>query len=1119
MKGEFKITSLAVHNRTTVFFITIIITLTGIFSYLSLPKEQFPEVVIPTIFVGTPYPGTSPLDMENLVTRPIEKELKSINNVKEIQSISVQDFSTIVVEFETNIDVVSAKQEVTDAVDRALSELPQDLPQNPDILEVDFSEFPIQYVNVSGDFEMSKLKEFAENLQDEIESLSEIRRVDIVGALDREIQVNVDLYRMQASKITFDDIERTIAGENVTISSGQLDNDGVSRTVRVEGEFSSVEELQNIKVRSSRGAVSYLKDIADVLDSYEDRESYARLNDQSVITLNIIKKSGENLIDASDKIKTIIDEFQKTKFPEGLDVVITGDQSRQTRNSVSNLFNTVIVGFMFVVIVLMFFMGIKNAIFVGIAIPVSALMAFIVMPPLGFTLNIVTLFSLILALGIVVDNSIVVVENTYRYYSKENYEIKKAAKVAAGEVALPVITGTLTTMAPFIPLMFWGGIIGKFMIYLPVTICLTLVASIGVALIMNPVFAVAFMHERKKSRRRQIKGLIISSVGLVILSIIAHLLDFPLVGNLSIIILIINLLSRIVIERLIKRFQNSTLPRLIETYKKVIEWMLKGRRSIGVILITLGLLVGTFVLAAIMPPKIIFFPQGDPNFIYVYNSMPIGTDIEVTDSITLVLEEKVIEVLGENNPMVESIISNVSVGVRDQQDQDRSEAPHKSKISIAFVEFQYRNGVSTSEYLEKIRQKLQDVPGAEISVEKERAGPPTGKPINLEIIGEDFDELSRLATRTRNYLDSLQIPGIEELKSDLEVSKPEIRININRTKANELGIGTAQAGLALRTALFGKEVSQYREFEDEYPIMVRLQEDYRDQIQELIDMRIAFMDLSAGGVFKSIPLSSVADFEYTRSIGSVRRLDLDRVVTLSSNVLTDYNANEINSEIRAALTSIPLEEGYSFELTGEQEEQKETAAFLAKALFAAVGLIFLILITQFNSISKPLIIMTQVVLSVIGVLLGFIFTGLEFSVVLTGMGVVSVAGIVVKNGIIMIDYIDELKNKGVGTVNAIRDASAIRLSPVLLTAASTILGLVPLAVGMNINFYTLFNEFNPQIYFGGDNSVFWGPLAWTIIFGLSFATFLTLFVVPSMYYAAFGLKVRIKKLQRKLNNR
>lgn len=1094
---SFKPSNYAIENRTAIYFITFLLVIFGIVSYYSTPKESFPEVVFPYFSVSAIYPGTSPADMENLVTRPIEKELKTINGIKNISSNSIQDFSLIMIEFETNIDNATAYQDVKDAVDEARSELPTDLLEDPTVTKIDLSEFPILNINLSGDLGLEKIKSYADDLQDEIEGMEEVTRVDIVGALEREFQINVDLYKMQAAGISFDEIESAVTYENVTISGGQLDLGGMERTLRILGEFNNIEDLKNILVRDG----IYLKDIAQVIDSYADRESYARLMGEDVITLNVIKRSGQNLINTVDKIKVILEDFRH-KIPPNLEISVTGDNSTITRNTLSNLFNTIILGFLIVVLVLMFFMGVDNSLFVAISIPLSIVITFIIIYFLGYTLNMVVLMAFILVLGIVVDNSIVVVENIYRHFmTTKNLPIKEASKIGVGEVASPVFTGTITTMAPFIPLAFWPGVMGKFMIYIPVAIIVTLFASMLVAYFINPVFAVSFMKYRgekgqsAKSRNKEVLKVTLIAVVLILIMFLAKVV---FVANLIIFILILYLLVKYVIIPIIKRFQKYIIPRIIDIYKKNLTFFLKGINPYLVMGATVVLLFFTFILMGMFPPKVVLFPEGDPDEIYVYINMPAGTRIEVTDSVTKIVEERVFDILGEDNTDVESVISNVAVNAGEDVFQ-RSTQAKLAKITISFVEYEFRTGIHTKKYTDMFRDAVKNIPGAKIIVTNQQMGPPTGKPINIEISGEDFDKLIPYAERLNKYIDSLNVPGIEDLKMDIELNNPEILINIDRTKANKLGIKSAYIGMMLRTALFGKDISKYREGDDEYDINLRLQKRFRDNLQTLMNIKL-LVPGGENGSFKEIPITAVADISYSSSYGGIIRKDYERVITLSSNVLTGYNANEIVQRLKKSLNDFELEEGYDISFTGEQEEQSENMDFLMGAFIMAVLLILMILVIQFNSITKPLIILIQIVFSMIGVLLGTIIFGLDISVIMTGMGIIAVGGIVVKNAIILIDYTDVLLARGIEKKKAIITAGSVRLTPVLLTAASTILGLLPLAIGMNIDFPGLFTAFDPNIYFGGTSAMFWKPLAWTIIFGLTFATFLTLIVVPAMYY-------------------
>ncbi len=1117
---EFFATSWAINNRTSVYVLATLISLLGLMNYYFIPKETFPQVIIPYIVVTTPYPGTSPEDMENLVTRPIEKQLKSISNVKKITSNSVPDYSAIVVEFEPDLSIETAKQRVRDAVDKAKSDLPNDLPSDPEVSDVDISAMPVMFINLSGNYDLVKLKHFAEVAQDKIEGIKEITRVDIVGALDREIQIDADIFKMQAAKVTFGNIEQAVAMENMTISGGILTNHGTRNTVRIKGQFADVETIKDIVVQSSSGALVKLSDIATVNDGFEEQASFARLDGKNVITLNVIKKSGANLLDASDQIKTIIDELKSREYPKDMQVTITGDQSRFTRNTLEELNNTIIIGFILVTVVLMFFMGFTNAFFVGLSVPLSMFVAYMVIPGLGFTMNMIVMFAFIFALGIVVDDAIVVIENTHRLH-RFNPDISIAAKKAAGEVFLPILSGTLTTLAPFFPLAFWPGIVGQFMHYLPVPLIITLFASLFVAYVFNPVFAVSFMkheYDQEFQQGNTWRKLKISTIVMGALAVLLYVVYFVgnsnsafTMANLLAFAVILILLFHFVLKRAIHTFQEKTWPSIMVFYERQLRWVLKGARPVWILVGMIGLFFATIFITGVAKPTVLFFPDGDPNSVYVYIKMPGGTHQNVTDSVTRVVEKRVYAALGQSNPDVESIISNVTIGAEEEGFVSSGTPFNRGKVTVNFIEHKLRTtGISTTQYMEKIRKEVTNIAGAEITVDKEQNGPPTGKPINIEITNENLETLIKDAYSFRDYIDSLNIPGVEELKTDFEMNSPEIIIQIDRDRARRVGLSTGQIGMEVRTALYGKEISKLKQDEDEYPIMLRYDKATRDDINALVDLQITYRDMNSG-MLRSIPLSTVARIDYTSSYAGIKRLDQKRVITVYSNVLSGYSANDIVPVIKREAKTFALHEGTEIKLTGEQDDQAETVSFLLKAMVIAIGAIFFILITQFASISKSLIILSEVIFSIIGVLLGVIIFHMDIVIMMTGLGIVALGGIVVRNGILIVEFIDSKKAEGVPTRRAIIEGGKTRITPVILTATATMLGLVPLAVGLNINFETIFTELNPHIYFGGDNVAFWGPLSWAIIFGLSFATFLTLMFVPALYELDYVMRLKIAR--------
>lgn len=1122
---EFGLSSFSVDNSTSVVILTLIITVLGLGAYRTMPKESFPEIVIPTVYIGTPYPGNSPVDMENLITRPIEKQLKSLNNIKDIKSTSVQDFSSIVVEFNPGVEISKAIQDVKDAVDKSKTDLPSDLDQDPNVLEVNTSDFPIMNVNISGPYSEQELKKFGEYLEDEIEKLPEISKADLAGTVEREIQINVDPYKMEAVGVSFGDISQAIQTENLTISGGNIKSGDFERTVRVDGEFATPADLLDIIVKTDQQKIVYLKDVAEVKDTFKERTSYARSKNLPVVTINVTKRSGENLLDAADKIKMIIETTKENRFPENLEITITNDQSKQTRTQVSDLENSIIFGMILVVLVLMFFMGFRNSLFVGSAIPLSMFISFLILNAFGITLNLMVLFSLILALGMLVDNGIVVVENIYRMMQDGKPAIQ-AAKEGVGEVAVPIISSTATTLAAFLPLAFWDDLVGEFMKYLPITLIIVLSASLFVALVINPVMTAMFMKidDMTQEKPKQ-KSIIVSGIFLV-LAIIFYLVGWNSMGSLSLVTSVLILFNIFFLRKAINWFQTVFLVKLENAYESTLNYALHGKKPYWFLSGMFGLLIFSIALLGIRAPKVLFFPDNQPQLINVFIEFPIGTDIQATNTFVDKMEDEMIDALEPYGGIIESVITQVGEGTSDPQEGPSQQAtPHKSKITIGFVDYIERQGINTNDAMEVIRDLVEKYPGVLITVNKQRNGPPVGSPVNIEFVGEDYEQLIAFVEETKNYLESNNIQGLEELKTDLSLGSPEVVVQIDREKARRFGLSTSSIATELRTSLFGLEVSKYKEGEEDYPIQLRLSEDYRYDINTLVNKKIGFRDKF--GTKREVPISAVANIQYGSTYGSVKRKDLEKAITMFSNVLDGYNPTEINAQIKSLMENYTVPEGVTVKFTGEQEEQAKSMAFLVNALLIAISLIFLIIVAQFNSVISPFIIMTSVLLSTIGVFLGLVIFNMDFVVIMTGIGIISLAGVVVNNAIVLIDYTDLVRvrkreEKGIkpgqyleleDLLSSIVEAGKTRLRPVLLTAITTVLGLVPLAIGMNINFSTLLSDFDPQFYVGGDNAAFWGPMAWTVIFGLTFATVITLVIVPVMYLLADKLAMRFRKIK------
>ena len=1135
---EFKLSTWAINNKMTVFVLIAMIFIAGILSYRSMPREAFPEIVVPEIFVATPYPGNSAIDIEKLITRPLEKEINAISGVDEIISTSIEGFSSIRVKFDFSITPTEALRKVKDKVDAAKADkdFPKDLPADPNVQELNFAEFmPIMNINLSGDFSMDQLKEYGEYLEDEIEKVPEISKVDIRGIQDKEIEISVDLYKMEVSKISFSDIAMAIKNENLTVSGGSLLENGLRRNVRVIGEFKSAQEIENIIVKQEHGNIVYLRDIAKVRFKEQEKTSYAREFLQPVVMLDVTKRGGENLIKASTQIDAIIAKAKKDYFPSNLHISKTNDMTNDTKSMVADLENSIILGVILVVLVLLFFLGIRNALFVGIAIPLSMFISFILLNAFGVTLNMMVLFSLVIALGMLVDNGIVVVENVYRLLD-EGYSKMDAAKYGVGEVAMPIIASTATTLAAFLPLAFWPGIMGEFMRFLPVTLIIVLTSSLFVALVINPMLTSVYMKIKEDEvnfKKLLIKSAATFSIGviLIIAGLTLNKKGLNAFGLLLVLTGILRVANTTLLTPATNWFQNTFLPRLEAGYEKILKYALHGKRTRAFFLGTFGLLILSIFLFKNFPPKVLLFPETPPKQVYVYLEYPIGTDIKVTNELSKEIEAKIqnylkkYEVNGENF-LITSIIGQVGEGTSDPNRKEQGgTTPNKARITIDFVKFMERRGVDTNDILIDIRNLLHNFPGVNITVDRPKEGPPTGAPINIEVAGDDYKLLLATASDIKQYINNSGILGIEDLKLDVEQGKPELPIIIDRQKARRLNISTGQIADAIRTSLYGKEVSTFKDGEDDYPINIRLMDKYRYNKEALINQKITFRNPTNGQIVQ-VPISSVAHSEVSSTFSAVKRKDLNRVITIFSNVLENYNATEVNDQIRKLLEKYDLPKNVSISFTGEQEKQAEEMAFLSKALLIAVFLIFLILVGQFNSTSTPIIISLSVLLSLIGVLIGLIVFRMEFIIIMTMIGIISLAGIVVNNAIVLIDYtnlimkrkrLEQNLEEGVLTKDLIYESivegGKTRLRPVLLTAITTILGLLPLAIGININFMTLFTEFNPQFYIGGENVAFWGPMSWTIIFGLTFATFLTLIIVPVMFSMLNNLKLRLNRKQ------
>ncbi len=1057
-----KITELSIDNRTSVFILVAIIFIMGLSSYMSLPREASPDVQIPLIIVSTPYFGVAPEDIESLITQPIEKELNGISEIKTIKSSSHEGYSLIQAEFESGFDIDDALQKVRDKVDKAEAELPNDV-EKPEIIEINFSEFPIMTFNIAGPQGLVKLKDIAEDVKDELDNINGVLDVKISGGLEREVQVNVDMDKLIHFNIRFDDVINTIRDENQTIPGGIIDVNNSSFLVRIPGEFDQPFIIQDLIVKIKDGSPIYVRDVADVVYAFEERTTYARLNGTECVTLSISKSLGANIIDIADQVKAVIADFEK-RLPESVNFILTVDMSKDIERSVRNLENNIFSGLVLVLLVLFSLLGLRNATFVALAIPLSMLISFIILSALNITLNFIVLFSLILALGMLVDNAIVIIENIYKFL-EDGHDLISSAKLGAKEVAWPITTSTLTTLMAFGPLMFWPGVVGDFMKYLPLTLIVTLASSLFVALVINPVFASKFMKlEQKMSKPKSFIGKLFAPI-----------------------------------NKMTHYFTDTMLPKTLLKYEKLLIKSLQARlRILGGAVLALILIL---FLYGVLGLGVEFFPDTDPERVFINVESPTGTNLDMSNKIAKQLETKLGAFMEVD---VKEYVSNVGSS-NNPFDGGAGGTPNKTTITVQYIDYDDR-GQPSSKTTEEIRRAILNVAGAEIEVKKEDNGPPVGAPVNIEIIGDDFEQLGILADAVKSKI--ISTPGLVDLKDDYDVGRPEVKVIIDREKAALYAMNTSIIANGIRTAINGFEASKYRINEEEYDITVRLKKDQRESIDILRTMRINYNNNE--GKTLSVPLISVADVKYDKGPGSINRKNLKRVVTVTGNVDSEFNANEVLSNVQQTLAGFQLPPDYSIEYTGQNEEQEKAAAFLMNAFGIAFLGIFLILVIQFNSLSQPVMIMAAVTISLIGVFIGLIAFQMPFGIIMTGIGVISLAGVVVNNNIVLIDYINILRKRGLETNEAVVQAGVRRFRPVTLTAITTILGLIPLTFGFGFDIYSF------TIQGGGVDAQFWKSMGVAVIFGLLFGTILTLIIVPVMYSTLSDAPEYFKSLFRKI---
>lgn len=1065
------LSDIAVRQRISVMVLSVIILVFGAYCYKVLPRESEPDITIPFVFVSTPYKGVSPLDIETSITIPIEKKLKGLEGAKKVNSISSEGQSSISIEFVTGTDIDKAIEKVRNKVDEAKNDMPSDLEDAPSVFEVNFSEMPIVIFSLSGTCGNPCLKKIADEIEDEIEAIPGVLDAEISGALEREIRIEINPEKLAYYNIPITAFQRIVSGENQNISGGAISLGDGRFQLRVPGEFKTPEEIYGLIIGTHDGQPVYLKDLARVKDGFKDETSRSRLNGRESVNIAVKKRAGENIIEITDKIDEILVRLSPG-WPKGTNIIKVMDKSKDIRIMVADLENNIYTGLVLVVLVLLFAMGIRNAILVGLAIPFSMLLSYIVLYLMGITLNMVVLFSLILALGMLVDNAIVIVENIYRYM-QQGVSRSQAAMRAASEVAWPVVGSTLTTLAAFFPMIFWPGIMGEFMKYLPITLIITLTASLFVALVINPALASFFM-KTKNNLGKNLSSEEAFAAGEKPIEIKGAVLIF---------------------------------------YAGVLKAALRHRLTVTLItfLLMIALFQGWLLVVGLERP-VEFFPHIDPKSMYVNIDVPEGTNIDYNDRILKQIEMHINGAVtntggafddrykgsyllkrhkktGSDEYTKPSDLENIEyIYARSMAFPTAGSAFEPmaaNHVGIQFIDMKDRR-VPSSDTLSNIRERIKDVPGGKVTIAEAEQGPPTGAPINIEISGADFRVLGRLAGEIRKIIE--QIPYVEDIRDDYVEGTPSVRVSVDRQKAALFGLTTDSIGFALKTGYNGLNISTYREGDEDFDITVQLSDPDRRTIDILGEL---MLPAPAG---KLVPLSTVAKIDYSGSLGNITRINHSRVVTVKANVDESKIPGAVaRLQSEELLKKLPIPAGYRIKFTGEFEFQKESEEFLSKTFVIALFLIFLILVAMFNSVSQPFIIMTSVILSLGGVFLGLMTISSPFGIIMTGVGVISLAGVVVNNAIILVDYTNKLRERGMNIHDAVVAGSATRLRPVLLTAITTILGLIPMVTGVSYDFQKW------EISWVSESTQWWRTMAIVVIYGLMLATFLTLIVVPTLY--------------------
>jgi len=1003
------------HSRLTLALLLFLL-LAGLMAYVTIPKEAEPDVKVPIVYVQLSQRGISPEDSERLLLRPMETQLKSVANVKEMRSTAFEGGGFVLLEFEAGFDSTKAVQDVRAKVDDAKRDLPKDADQ-PSVREVNLSLFPVLVVGLTGDVPERTLLHIARGTKNALEQIPGVLSADLKGARDEVVEIIAEPMLLKSYGISIDALAGGVAQSNSLVAAGALEGGTGRFAVKVPALVEKPEDILKLPVVASSGASVTLGDVAQVRPTFKDADTITRVNGKPAITIEVSKRTGSNLIETVDAVKYVVGELKKS-WPETVDVTFSQDKSKTIRDMLHELQNSVITAVLLVLVIMMVVLGGRASFFIGIAIPASFLTGILALQSFGLTVNIVVLFALILAVGMLVDDAIIVSEYAERRMA-EGVEPPLAFSMAAKRMAGPVISATLTRVAAFSPLMFWPGIVGQFMKYLPLTLIATLSASLIVALFFTPTLGALLGKASEKPHDDRAKE--------------------------------------------------------TGAYMRVVKF------SVGHPALTLSatffLLVAVIKAYGTFGNGVEFFPNVEPDYGIVQVHARGNLSITEKDKLVRQVEERLLGM-----PELKTIYARAG---ESQKGSSEVTEDTVGSIQFEFIEWQHRRKAHL--IMEEIRAKTADIAGASIEVTAPKGGPPTGKAIQVQLSALDPDMLHPAAKKVAAYLET--IPEIRDLDNGLPLPGIDWTIKVDKAQAAKFGASALSVGSALQLVTNGVKISEYRpnETDKSVDMIVRFPEDKRtlDDIEELR------MNTPAG----SVPIGNFVKREPSPRVGQLNRVAGSRVITVSSNVAEGVQSAVIQQKVMADLSKMDLGPGVIFKMKGEDEERAKAGAFLGKAFGTAIFLIFAILLAQFNKFSSVILVLSAVVLSTIGVLLGLMVMGQSFGVVMTGIGIIANAGVIVNNNIVLIDTYDRLRRDGVNAYDAIIETCRERARPVVLTAVTAILGVLAIAFGINLDFV------NRDVFIGAPSTQWWVHLSSAIVFGLGFATILTLVVTPAALMA------------------